>query len=168
MITAYEAGRKVNLLMILKHEVMLNLLLMQKQMAVCIQGQRQYCFKSPHMHWRVHTALTALISATAQHLLLTDKQTLAFDIWMLQHAATFGDSADTFIRSPIQAGSAFKHIDIAFDRYHETSIKSGTRKRQSKGSKLIRVIEIRDIPLPAKWKTLSHPDNKADLARFLS
>ena len=120
------------------------------------------------MHCRVHTALTALISATAQHLLLTDKQTLAFDIWMLQHAATFGDSADTFIRSPIQAGSAFKHIDIAFDRYHETSIKSGTRKRQSKGSKLIRVIEIRDIPLPAKWKTLSHPDNKADLARFLS
>ena len=45
-------------------------LLLQKLTAVCIQGQRQYCFKSPHMNCPVHTALTPPISATAQLLFL--------------------------------------------------------------------------------------------------
>ena len=44
-----------------------------------------------------------------------------------QHAAVLEDLADSFIRSLLQAGRAFKRIDI--DRCYETSIQHGTRKR---------------------------------------
>ena len=37
-----------------------------------------------------------------------------------QNAAVFGDLADSFIRSLLQAGRAFQRIDI--DRYYETLI----------------------------------------------
>ena len=57
---------------------------------------------------------------------------VCFAIEMPQHAAVFGDLADTFIRSLLSAGHAFKRIDIVFDRSYETSIKSGTRKRGAK------------------------------------
>ena len=77
--------------------------------------------------------------------------------------------ADTFFRSLLQAAGAFKHTDIVFDRYCETSIESGTRKKQGKDFQPIIMIESRDIFLPAKWDTsLPHSDIKADLARFLS
>lgn len=45
--------------------------------------------------------------------LVVDAQALVFAIGIFQHAATFGDLADTLIRSLLQA---FKHIDIVFDR----------------------------------------------------
>ena len=53
---------------------------------------------------------------------LVDGQALVFATGMPQHAANFGDLADTFIRSLLQAGRAFKHINIVFERYNETSI----------------------------------------------
>jgi len=45
-----------------------------------------------------------------------------------------------------------------------------TRKRCGQGSAVIRwLIESRDVPLPSKWDNFkAHPENKADLARFLS
>ncbi|MGH0123575.1 UNVERIFIED_CONTAM: hypothetical protein FKN15_037020 [Acipenser sinensis] len=56
------------------------------------------------------------------------------------------------------------------DRYQEKSIKARTRKKRSKRSRPIRhVIENRDVPLPKKWTNfLALPENKADLAHFLS
>ena len=49
-----------------------------------------------------------------------------------QHAAVFGDVGDIFIRTLLEAGRAFKRIDIVCNRYYETSIKRGTRKRRTK------------------------------------
>ena len=51
---------------------------------------------------------------------------------MPQHAAVFGDLADTSVRFLLQAGRAFKCINIVSDRYYETRIKGGTRKRRTK------------------------------------
>ena len=68
-----------------------------------------------------------------------------------QKASTFGDLADVFIGAVLQGGILFKRIDVVFDRYYETSIKSGTRTRRSQGSTAIRqLIESRDVPLPSK------------------
>ena len=80
-----------------------------------------------------------------------------------QHAAVFGDLADSFTRSLLQAGRAFKRIDI--DGHYETSIKHGTRERWTKVSQPVRrMTESRVIILPAKWETWSHPKiNKADV-----
>ena len=72
---------------------------------------------------------------------LVDGQALVFATGMPQHAANFGDLADTFIRSLLQAGRAFKHDDVVFDRYYESSIENGTRNKQGKDSQPIRMIE---------------------------
>ena len=62
-------------------------------------------------------------------------------------------------------------VDVTFDRYRKSSIKSGTRtKRAGAQSKPIRrIIENKDVSLPQNWKQfMDHSDNKADLANFLS
>ena len=51
---------------------------------------------------------------------------------MPQHAVVFGDLADTSVRSLLHAGRAFKCISIVSDRYYQTWIKGGTRKRGTK------------------------------------
>lgn len=65
---------------------------------------------------------------------LVNGQALVFATGMSQHTATFEDLADTFIRSLLQGGRAFKHAKIVFDRNNKTSIESGARKKQGKDS----------------------------------
>lgn len=85
-------------------------------------------------------------------------------------ARTFGDLADSFATSIIQAGEHFKCTHIVFDRYYDLSIKSSTRtKRAKKSVPVRREIRDRDVPLPLKWENfMASEENKADLARFLS
>lgn len=87
-----------------------------------------------------------------------------------QGAVTFGDFADHFIKNVLQHGASYKRIGVLFDRYYDVSIKSGTRKKRTCRARPIRrPIENRGVPLPSRWDNfLAHPDNKADLARFLS
>jgi hypothetical protein len=75
---------------------------------------------------------------------LGDKATLVVDgqahvcaLGKPQGAATFGDLADTFVKSLLAQGHAFKRIDIVFDRYDQLSIKGGTRKKRSKAAQPI-------------------------------
>ena len=57
-----------------------------------------------------------------------------------------------------------------FDRYRKETIKGATRTRRTKAARPIRrIVEGRDVPLPINWTNfLSLPDNKVDLANFLS
>ncbi|KAK3885189.1 hypothetical protein Pcinc_010581 [Petrolisthes cinctipes] len=77
---------------------------------------------------------------------------------------------DQEVHVRLAVAHSFQRIDVLFDRYHEHSIKGGTRKRREKGSVAIRrPVTNRDLPLPAKWENfIAHQDNKTDLARFLS
>jgi uncharacterized LabA/DUF88 family protein len=86
------------------------------------------------------------------------------------HAQTFGDLADTYVRSVLKAGHGFQRIDVVFDRYRADTIKGTTRKRRGKFTTPIRrIVEGRDVPLPKNWNNfLSLPENKADLANLLS
>ena len=84
-------------------------------------------------------------------------------------ALTFGDLADTFVSS-VQTGFSYQRVDVVFDRYRDKSIKSTTKSRRNKTAQPIRrVVESRDVALPKSWSNfLALPENKADLARFLS
>ncbi|KAG0710562.1 hypothetical protein GWK47_022565 [Chionoecetes opilio] len=84
---------------------------------------------------------------------------------------SFGDLADVF------NASVFSHfnehssrVDVVFDRYRITSIKSGTRERREGRVRSIRhKIDSREIRLPANWKQfMDLPENKANLTKFLS
>ena len=57
---------------------------------------------------------------------LVDGQALIYAIGKPQQAATFRDLADVFNKSLHQAGRGFKCIDVVFDRYKQTSIKTET------------------------------------------
>ena len=83
---------------------------------------------------------------------------------------TFGDRADTYVKTALKAGSAYHRIDVVFDRYRDGTIKGTTRTRRSKAARPIRwLVEGRDVPLAKNWSNfLSLADNKADLAHFLS
>ena len=81
-----------------------------------------------------------------------------------------GELANIFVCSVMQSGFHSGRIDIVFDRYYYTSMKSITRKRPSKSSRPIRkVVNDESVPLPVNWENFSAlAENKADLARFLS
>eukprot|EP00795_Rhopilema_esculentum_P002441 gene2440-biopygen11452 len=67
-------------------------------------------------------------------------------------------------------GKRYQRIDVVFDRYRQLSIKTSTRLRRKKTSRPVRrVKESGLVPLPKFWSNfLALPENKADLARFLS
>ena len=83
---------------------------------------------------------------------------------------TFGDLADTYVKTVLEAGSEYHRSDVVFDRYRDETIKGTTKTRRSKAARPIRqLVECRDIPLPKNWSNvLSLADNKANLAHFLS
>ena len=70
---------------------------------------------------------------------------------MCQQVATFGDLADVFNKSLCQAGGGFQGIDVVFDKYNQTSIKTEIGKRQGKTFQPGKSIdEGRNVPLSAK------------------
>ena len=72
------------------------------------------------------------------------------------HAQTFGDLADTYVRKVLKMGSSYQRIDVLFDRYRAETIKSTTRTRRTKTARPIRrLVEGRDVPLPKKLDKLS-------------
>jgi uncharacterized LabA/DUF88 family protein len=83
---------------------------------------------------------------------------------------TFGDFADEFVSTVFRKGNNFSRIDVLFDRYRDQSIKSGTRNSRAKRHQPVRrIVENRDVPLPANFVTfLSLNENKKDLAALLS
>jgi len=97
--------------------------------------------------------------------LLIDGLALVSAIGRPSVAQTFGGFAESF-----QAGSCYQQINVLFDQYQEDSIKLGMRERHTKFTCLIQhAIEDGSVPLPGSWPNfLALPDNKSDLARFLS
>jgi len=101
-----------------------------------------------------------VISPEEPACLVIDGQALVVAVGKPENAVTFGDFANRYASAVLMAGSNYQRIDVVFDRYREETIKSSTRRR---------IIEGRDVPLPKSWANfLSFPDNKADIANFLS
>ena len=53
-------------------------------------------------------------------MLVIDGQAVVISIGKPQEAKTFGDLADTFVKSILQSGTEFQRIDVLFNRYHES------------------------------------------------
>ena len=144
IITAYDAGRRVDLPRILSHE------LMEVPLAIAdTNGQLRTGNKSVMME-----LLSSGTELTREH---TSRRTIDISSkWSsIGHVSlgrllcnTFDDLADKFVKAVFVSGKDFDRIDVTFDRYRETSIKCATRKKRSRGHVPIRrVIEDGSVPL---------------------
>jgi hypothetical protein len=166
LVTAYEAGRPVDLAKVLQHELMpvpVSLAEMNKQLRsgpkssladVLLEG--------------ITCPRTIRLEGTSS--LLIDGQALVNKIAKPAEAKTFGDVATIFVSTVLKSGMSYDEVHLIFDRYRDESIKQGTRDKRGKGIHPVRrVIEDCHVPLPNNWKNfLALADNKADLARFFS
>ena len=66
--------------------------------------------------------------------LLIDGQALVVALGKPEGASNFRELGEIFVKLVNHAGNSFDRVDVVFDRYRETSIKSGTRKKRSRVS----------------------------------
>ena len=169
LITAYESGRRVDLSSILTHELLTVPYALAETNRTLRTGSKADLYEVLTAGIPCPSNIDATDLGEAATLII-DGQAIVHSIAKPQKAVTFGDLADVFVGVVLQSGKQFKRIDVVFDRYYKKSIKSGTRTRRGQGSAAIRrLIESRDVPLPSKWDNfMAHPENKTDLANFLS
>lgn len=166
LLVASQSGRKVSMETLLQHELMpvpVSLCEMDKSLRT---GAKSVLTDALTQNVKCPQSVTL----QGESGLVIDGQALVMAIGKPDKATTFGGLADTFVKCVFQKGSSYSRIDVVFDRYRNTSIKSSTRTRRSKGAHGIRrVIEDRNVPLPHNWQSfLAVKENKADLANFLS
>ncbi|CAH3035152.1 unnamed protein product [Porites lobata] len=166
IITAYDAGRRVDLPRILSHELVSVPLAIADTNGQLRSGNKSVLIEllSGGMEY------TRVTPVTGRSTLVIDGQALVMALGRPTECNTFDDLADRFLKAVLVCGKDYDRIDVAFDRYRETSIKCATRKKRSRGHAPIRrVIEDGTVALPRSWSTfLALDENKADLARFLS
>ena len=167
LITSYEAGRSVDLSSVLKHELLPVPVSLAEMNGTLRTGNKSELANV--MTEDINCPETIQLHATSSFLII-DGQALVVALGKPDAAVTFGDLADTYVKSVLKAGSEYHRIDVVFDRYRDETIKGTTRTRRSKTARPIRrLVEGRDVPLPKNWSNfLSLADNKADLAHFVS
>lgn len=167
LVTAYEAGRPVDLPSVLKHE------LLPVPVSLAEMNRRLRTGKKSALADKLTEGVVcpdAIELNGRSSCLIIDGQALVVALGKPDKAVTFGDFADTYVRTILKAASSYERVDVVFDRYREETIKGATRSRRTKAARPIRrLVEGRDVPLPKNWTNfLSLADNKADLANFLS
>jgi hypothetical protein len=167
LITAYEAGRTVDLSSVLKHELLPVPLSVAEMNGTLRTGNKSII---ADMITDGIDCPEAIELYQGSSCLIVDGQALAVALGRPDKALTFGDLADIYVSTVLKLGLKYQRIDVVFDRYRDESIKGATRTRRSKSARAIRrSIENRDVPLPVNWRSfLSLDENKADLANFLS
>ena len=167
LITAFEGGCEVDLKSVLSHELMPVPLSLAEMNGSLRTGSKSIlidkltdginCPESIDLHGKTVC-------------LIIDGQAFVVSLGKPNSCSSFLDLADTFVQPVLQMGKRYQRLNIVFDRYRQLSIKASTRLRQKKTSGPIRrVIESGLVPLPKCWSNfLALPENKADLARFLS
>lgn len=166
LITAYEAGRRVDLSSVLMHELLPVPLSLAEMNGTLRSGNKSV----------LADIITQGINCTESielretSCIIIDGQALVVTVGKPDSAATFGDLADVYTGAVLKLGAGYQRIDVVFDRYRDETIKGATRTRRSKSARPIRrPIESRDVPLPINWNNfISLAENKADLANFLS
>jgi len=167
LLTAYEAGRSIDLHEILKRELLLVPVSLAEMNGNIQTGSKAILLQAITEGITCPSSLSAVDMQNAT--LIIDGQALVQTIGKPAGLVTFGDFANTFVQAVLSAGARFNRIDVVFDRYYEVSIKSATRTRRSLGTRPIRrIIEHVNVPLPSNWSNfIGLSENKADLAHFL-
>ena len=166
LITAYRAGRPVDLNNILNHELMKVPVSIADTSGKLRTGSKSIIFD----------VLTKDVSCPPEitigkpACLVIDGQATVMSLGKPSEVHTFGQYASMFVKHILKQGKEYDRIDVTFDRYRDLSIKGGTREKRTKKSRPIRrLIEDGDVPLPQKWTDfLASTDNKKDLCLFLS
>ena len=166
LITAYRAGREVNLGNILKHELMSVPLSLATTSGTLLSSSKSLL--SDILTKDVLTPPTATLHGPS--CLLIDGQALVMALGKPSNISTFGEYAKTYAEVVYKMGTTFQRIDVTFDRYKPESIKAGTRTKRKKGKRPVRrQIESATVPLPSDWSNfMALEENKADLALLLS
>jgi hypothetical protein len=127
IVTAFKAGRKVNMSEILKHE------LMPVPIAIAeTKGSLRSGNKSLLLDILLKNVdINGVIDFNDRSALIIDGQ---FLVQSLKHQdlRTFGEYADMYVGVVLRKCVRFRRMDLVFDRYRTQSIKSGTRKKRSK------------------------------------
>ncbi len=128
LIIAYEAGRKVDLHSVLKHELMPVPVALAEMNGCLRTGQKSVLADI----LKSGINCPSEIQLRGSSCLLIDGLALVAAIGRPSGAQTFGDFADSFQAAVLRAGSRYQQIHVIFDRYQEDSIKSGTKKKTHK------------------------------------
>ena len=160
LVTAYEASHPVDLLVVLKHELLPVPISLAEMNGTLRTGNKSVLVNK----------LTEDIDCP-EAIELPDMSSCLIIRWTgtggclrkARQSSNIWDMADTFVRAVLKAGCSYKRIDVVFDRYREETIKGATRTRCTKAAQPIRrLVEGCDVPLPKNWiNFLSLPDNKA-------
>ena len=170
LLTASLAGRKVDLNEVLQHELSSIPLSLAKvngdinstakaELAKIITKNEKILpnVREPH--------------TTQRTCVLVDGHAYIQTLGKPKSCKTFEEYARVFFKSlVINVGENADRIDIVFDRYISSSIKSTTRTKRGTNKRPIRrIISRGDLPLPQTWANfISLGENKADLAKYLS
>ena len=166
IITAYGAGRTVDLHSILRHELMPVPLALAE-----LNGKLRSGNKSGLLDVLTKDIVCPpSIVLDQPSTLIIDGQARVVAIGKPPNCKTFGELGDVFVESVLKSGHQYRRIDVVFDRYRPESIKSDTRAKRSKGTRPVRkLIEDNSVPLPNSWPDfIALSENKTDLANFLS
>lgn len=166
VVIAYKAGREVDLGQILKHELLPVPISIADTSGSLKSGNKSVLQNEILKNVEVGERIQHESDSSA---LIIDGQALVQSL-RTHGMKTFGDFADEFVSTVFRKGNNFSRIDVLFDRYRDQSIKSGTRNSRAKRHQPVRrIVENRDVPLPANFVTfLSLNENKKDLAALLS
>ena len=167
LLSAASSGRQIELEELLKHE-----LAPVPPALATADGSLRHTDKAVLLHILADDHAVKDIPPPEQlTCIIIDGMALVQSIGKPSTATTFGDLADVFCACVLQhLHGMCSRVDVVFDTYVLTSIKSATRaKRASKKRKIRRVIESRDILLPPCWDSfISMEQNKVDLIQFLT
>ena len=166
LITAYEAGRPVDLPKVLQHELMPVPVSLAETNRHLRTGNKAVLAGA--LLEGINCPASIKFEGTSR--LLIDAQAQVKKIGKPAEAKTFGDLGSIFLTSVMNLGSSYDGIHLVFDRYREVSVKEATRAKRGRGIHAVRrVIEDPNVPLPTNWSNfMALASNKADLARFLS
>ena len=167
LLVAAESGRNVKFEDILQHELSPTPLSLSDSSGKLLSTEKKDLGDILTSGLAVDNKLP---DSTLRTCMVIDAPALIQAIGKPNDITTFGQLGDIFVKNVMSHFKSCTRIDVLFDRYTDLSIKSGTRcKRTGTFRPIRRLIDSVNVKLPLNWKQfISLPENKADLARFLT
>ncbi len=162
LVMAYEAGRPVDLMNALRHELQLVPQSLTEADGSLRSGDDFSLLDK--LSRGISRPSTLAYERNTSHLIV-DGKTIITKLGNPKNLQTFGDFAGLFVQEIKSLAIHHKRVDIVFDQFNNKIIKRCERHLNS----VRRVIQNENVPLPKNWKTfLSNNENQKDLAQFLA
>ena len=130
LISAYEAGRSIDLDEILKHELLPVPVALAEMNGTLRTGSKAVLLQGITSGISCPSSLSNIVMQNAS--LIIDGQALVVAIGKPPGLVTFGDFANTFVEAVLKAGANFNRIDVVFDRLQSIHQKRNSNKTLSR------------------------------------